>query len=153
MDTMAQYNTAKLGAYTQINVETSSQGKLVVMLFNAAIRRAEEAKRQMESGRRDEVHNHLMRAQDIITELRGALNMSVRPISQDLDRIYEYLQHLLISANLRKDSAPIDECVRFMKEIRDMWEEAFAAAARENKALGAMSAINTLGHSSMNLST
>lgn len=112
-------------AYKRVNVETASQGKLIIMLFNGAIQRAEEARRQLEKGRTDNVHNNLVRAQDIVAELRGALNMKAGILATNLDRSYEYFQHLLIKANLRKDAAPIKECVELMSEIRDAWQELF----------------------------
>jgi len=113
-------------AYRQVNVETASQGKLIVMLFNGAIQRAEEAKRQLDKGKIEGVHNNLVRAQEIIAELRGALNMQAGgDIAASLDRIYEYYQHLLIMGNLRKEVGPIDECVAGMTQMRDTWEELF----------------------------
>jgi flagellar protein FliS len=123
---------AKLNAYTKVDVETASQGKLIVMLFNGAIKRAEEAKRQLERGRRDEVHNNLIRAQDILAELRGALNMKAGgEIAQNLDRIYEYFQHLLVVANVKKEVQPIDECIALMMQMRDTWQEVFDQLQRE----------------------
>ena len=124
-------SAAGMGTYTQVDVETASQGKLIVMLFNGAIKRAEEAKRQLQKRKNDGVHNNLIRAQDIIGELRGALNMKAGTIAANLDRIYEYLQHLLVTANIKKDAAPIDECVGLMTTVRDMWEELFDSLAKE----------------------
>ena len=118
-------------AYKRVDVETASQGKLIVMLFNGAIQRAEEAKRQLEKGRVQNVHNNLIRAQDIIAELRGALNMNAGDIAKNLDRIYEYSQHLLIMANIRKDTGPIDECIRMMSEMRDTWKALFESVGKE----------------------
>lgn len=122
---------AKYAAYTKVNVETASQGKLVEMLFNGAIKRAEEARRQLERGSSSAVHNNLIRAQDIIAELRAALNMDAGTIARDLDRLYEYFQHLLVTANIRKQEGPITECVGLMTEMRDTWREAFLLSAKE----------------------
>ena len=121
----------KFSAYTRVDVETASQGKLVIMLFNGAIKRAEEAKRQLEKGKNESVHNNLIRAQDIIAELRGALNMNMREVSRNLDRIYEYFQHLLITANIHKESTPINECVELLTNMRDTWQQAFDTVAKE----------------------
>lgn len=127
MSAAVQYN-----AYKRVDVETSSQGKLIVMLFNGAIQRAEEAKRQLAKGRTEGVHNNLLRAQDIVAELRNSLDMKVA-IAKQLDRIYEYFQHLLIKANIRKDSSPLDEVITHLTTMRNTWQEAFAKAAAQSE--------------------
>jgi len=122
---------AKHATYQRVDVETSSQGKLIVMLFNGAIKRAEEARRQMGTGNNQSVHNNLLRAQDILGELRAALNMKAGPIAENLDRLYEYFQHLLIRANVKKEHEPIDECVALMSDLRDTWQDVFDNLHRE----------------------
>ena len=124
------------GAYKQVNVETASQGKLIVMLFGGAIKRAEDAKKQLEAGKFEGVHNNLLRAQDIVAELRACLDMKAGAVAENLDRLYEYVQHLLIKANIRKEAGPLGECIGYLTELRDTWEEAFASlASHEREAL------------------
>lgn len=140
----------QFGAYTRVDVETASQGKLIVMLFNGAIKRAEEARRQLQQGNNQGVHNNLIRAQDIVAELRGALNMSAGEIAENLDRIYEYFQHLLIQANIKKSPDPIEQCVLLMTQIRDTWQELFDTVAREAKSTPAPT-VNQHGNTLLNL--
>ncbi len=123
--------SSKLNTYTTVDVETASQGKLVVMLFNGAIKRAEEAKRQLEKKKFESVHNNLIRSQEIVAELRGSLDMRHGEVAKNLDRLYEYFQHLLITANVKKTEAPIVECINLMTDMRDTWQEAFRKAAEE----------------------
>lgn len=123
-----------LDTYRKIDVETASQGKLIVMLFNGAIQRAEEAKRQLEKGKWEVVHNNLISAQDILAELRTALNMKAGTLARDLDRVYEYCQHLLIKANIRKEVGPIQECITHLIGFRDAWHELFENIAKEGPA-------------------
>ncbi len=123
--------SSKLNTYTTVDVETASQGKLVVMLFNGAIKRAEEAKRQLEKKKFESVHNNLIRSQEIVAELRGSLDMRHGEVAKNLDRLYEYFQHLLITANVKKTEAPIIECIKLMTDMRDTWQEAFRKAAEE----------------------
>lgn len=144
MSAAAQYS-----AYRRVDVETASQGKLIVMLFNGAIQRAEEAKRQLARGRTDGVHNNLLRAQDIVAELRSALDMKVA-VAKQLDRIYEYFQHLLIKANIRKDRAPLDEAIKHLTTMRNTWQEAFAKVAEEEAAAPAKP-INVHGTTLVNI--
>lgn len=115
-------------SYKRVGIETSSQGKLVIMLFNGAIQRAEEAKRSILAKNIENAHKHLVRAQDIIGELRASLDMSAGSVAHNLDRIYEYLHHLLIQANLTKTVQPIDQCLELLQDIRDTWQEAFNVA-------------------------
>lgn len=147
---MASAAQQKIGAYTRVDIETASQGKLIVMLFNGAIKRAQEAKRQLEKRNFQEAHNNLIRAQDILAELRGALNMKAGEIATNLDRIYEYFQHLLITANIRKETDSIDQCCELLISIRDTWQEVFAKLARE-QAGQAAPAINQHGNAVLNL--
>lgn len=118
-------SSSQLNKYTTVDVETASQGKLVVMLFNGAIKRAEEAKRQLGKGKNETVHNNLIRAQEIIAELRASLDMKQGDVAKNLDRLYEYFQHLLITANIKKAADPIDECIELMAGMRDTWQDAF----------------------------
>ncbi len=141
---------AKTNAYTRVDVETASQGKLIVMLFNGAIKRAEEAKRQLGKGSRQGAHDNLIRAQEIMAELRGALNMQAGPIAVSLDRIYEYLQHLLVQANIKKSGEPIDTCIELMSSMRDTWREAFDTLAKESRPKNAPQ-INQHGASMLNV--
>lgn len=136
--------------YKRVDVETASQGKLIVMLLNGAVQRSEEAKRHLAKGNAALVHKNLIRAQDIIGELRGALNMKAGEIATNLDRIYEYFQHLLVKANIRKEPNPIDECIELMIHLRDTWRELFDTIAKEEPPQDAPR-INTHGSTVMNL--
>ena len=133
-------SAAKFNAYTKVEVETASQSRLVIMLFNGAIKRAEEAKRQLEQHSTEGAHNNLVRAQDIIGELRTSLNMQTGKLAKDLDRIYEYLQHLLIQVNINKDPKELTLFVTLTTEMRDTWQQAFDETAQEGKKAATLSA-------------
>lgn len=138
-------------AYKRADVETASQGKLVVMLFNGAIQRVEEAKRLIKTDPKplSEIHAHLVRAQDIVAELRSSLNIQAGDIAHQLDRIYEYIFHLLVQGNIKKDGEHLDEAVTRLSEMRDLWVEAFAMAQQEGGTPATR--INPHGSAIMNL--
>ena len=140
-------------AYKQVDVETASQGKLIVLLFNGAIQRAEEARRLILAETMDVggVHNNLVRAQDIVGELRGALDLSMGEIAENLDRSYEYFHHLLVRANVEKDAALIEECVELMTVLRDTWEEVFQQVAEDEALPPQKPTINPHGSSVLNI--
>jgi flagellin-specific chaperone FliS len=60
------------------------------------------------------INNKLLRAQDIIAELRAALDMIVEELAVKLERSYEYFQYLLTQANIKKELELLVECVELM---------------------------------------
>jgi flagellar protein FliS len=116
-------------AYRKVEVETASPEKLVVMLYNGAIKHVEEGKRAIAAQDLRATHDHLLRAQEIVTELRGALDLTAGEIAFNLDRIYDYLHRLLVQANLKKYAAPLDECLTHLRDLRDTWAEISARPA------------------------
>ncbi len=119
-------------AYRTVDVQTASQAKLILMLYDGAIRSAREAVRQMDSRKYDAVNTQLIRAQEIINELRASLNMKAGELAVNLDRIYEYLQHRLMMGNVRKDQTYVLECIRIMNDLRNTWEELFDRISPED---------------------
>jgi flagellar protein FliS len=111
--------------YKQVHVETASQGKLIVMLYDAAIKRTEEAISLIGTKKLDMVNNNLVRAQDIVAELRASLNMKAGEIAANLDRLYDYIHRLLVRGNVRKEAAPLQEALQLMKVLRETWKELF----------------------------
>ncbi len=145
---------ASYGAYRKVDVETASQPKLIRLLFNGAIQRVEQAKPLLHEKQRDLAHNHLVRAQEIVAELRNALDMKTGEIAVNLDRSYGYVQGLLMSANVSRDMAKLDEALEHLAELRDLWEEVFtlvteggvaAAAPRKEDAVGGRALLNVRG--------
>lgn len=137
-------------AYRRVDIETASQGRLIVMLFNGAIRQAVEGQRQLEAGKGTDAHAYLIQAQEIIAELRSALNLDAGEVAYNLDRSYEYFHHLLVTANIKKAIEPIEECVGLMTSMRDTWQELFDSVEREEE-FDIPVAINKHGASIMNL--
>lgn len=112
------------GTYQKVAVETASQGKLIVMLFNGAAQRTKQAERLLaDGGKPADIHNNLIRAQEIIAELRSALDLSQGEVAHNLNRIYKYIHDQLIQANLRKDPAIMAECIEHLEAMRDTWQE------------------------------
>lgn len=115
-------------SYKAASVNTASPGKLVLMLYDGALRfmnAAEEAFQIEDHCRRnEEVNNNLLRAQSILSELQGCLDMKVDgDFSQTMYRLYDFMQNRLQDANMKKIPAPIGEARRFLLDIRNAWEE------------------------------
>ena len=110
-------------AYKKAAVSTVDQGKLIVMLYDGAIKFLNQAIEKMESGENYEAHTNLVRAKTIIAELLASLNMEKGgEIASNLQRLYTFMFNQLIDANLEKDATRVDHVVRLLKELRESWK-------------------------------
>ncbi|MEI6465775.1 MAG: flagellar export chaperone FliS [Verrucomicrobiota bacterium] len=116
-------------------VMTATPGQLVLMLYDGALRFLELAKsafaQPAESPHRiEEINQHLLKAQAIITELQSGLNLQEGgEFAQTMNRLYSYHNRRLFEANLRKDPAPVAEVERLLREIRNAWAEMLVSHA------------------------
>ncbi|BDA78491.1 flagellar protein FliS [Leptospira kobayashii] len=120
----------KTGAYSGYNeykaneISTVSQIKLIVMLFDGAIRFLGIAMDNMNPRKYDVVNNHIIKAQDIITELLLSLNMEEgKEVANGLLSLYIYLKKRLLEANMKKDKQIVEECIKILTELKTSWEE------------------------------
>ena len=108
--------------YRQTQVSTASQGKLLLMLFDGAIRFGNQALESMKQGEIELAHTKLLRAQDIVNELIFALNLDLGEIASNLEQLYGYINDLLIQANIKKDPAKVEQALEMLSELRETWE-------------------------------
>lgn len=109
--------------YRQSSVQTSTPSQLVVMLYDGAIRFVNTAMNGLQQGKYEVVNVNLGKAQTIVSELMSTLNFAY-PISKDLFSLYEYINHLLIQSNIKKQEAPAAEALGYLAELRETWLEA-----------------------------
>lgn len=108
--------------YKKTSVETLSPGKLLIMLYDGAIKNVKLAREAIREKDYNTSHTLLVKAQDIVTELMVTLNMEY-DISKQLYSIYDYIYRRLVEANVGKDAAILDEVEGFLTELRDTWQE------------------------------
>ncbi|MCP4138004.1 MAG: flagellar export chaperone FliS [bacterium] len=117
--------------YKETEVTTASQGKLIVMLYDGAIKFLNIAIDNMEPKTYDIVNTNIIKAQDIITELLLSLNMKEGgEISNNLFNLYMYFKKRLLEANIQKDTGIIQTVVTHLRELRDAWEKISATESR-----------------------
>ncbi len=110
--------------YKKTQVDTADQGKLIVMLYDGAIKFVNKAIDLIPQKKIEEVHKNIVKAQDIISELMTSLNMDAGDISNRLLSIYMYINRRLIEANLSKSTEPLLEVRKHLTELRGAWEVA-----------------------------
>lgn len=114
-------------SYRRTQIETATPGQLVVMLYEGAVRFLAVAETALGKGDWSTAHGALLRAQDIIGELRATLNPEGGEIALKLDALYDYMLRRLIEANVRKDPVPVKEVMGYLQEMIPAWQEASKA--------------------------
>ena len=118
MSTYSNYQNA----YKKASVNTLDQNKLIIMLYDGAIKNANCAVQYMESGEIEKVHDSLIKTKNIVTELLATLNMEQGgEIAKNLKSLYSYMFSLLIEANMEKKSKPVLTVIDLLKELRGAW--------------------------------
>lgn len=119
-------NAQAYNQYKKTSVETVAPEKLLLMLFDGAIKNINNAKKAIEKKDINLAHQEIIKAEEIVIELMSTLKMD-HEISQNLFALYEYLLYQLTQANYKKEIALLNEVEGFFKEIRDTWAEAAEA--------------------------
>lgn len=107
--------------YQESSLETASPGKLLIMLYDGAIRFLTQAGQALEQKRFQDAHNFILRAEDIITELMACLKLDVGEIAVNLYRLYEYMNWRLIQANIKRDPTMLVEVQEHLRQLREAW--------------------------------
>ncbi len=118
--------------YKNVTVDTADQGKLILISYDVAIKSCKIALEKFDDPTLiEERTKALFKAQDAITELMVALRMDVGEISRNLYRLYEYFLHRLVQANVKSESAPVQEIVGYLVDLRDAWSQAILSLKKE----------------------
>lgn len=124
--------------YLETAVETASPARLIVMLYDGAIRFINEAIYAMQQRDYETQNTRLQRAQKILAELISSLDFDKGgEIAENLFRLYTYMYNQLVEANINDDAARLEHVVGLMSEIREAWDTV-AAESETQVALPAM---------------
>ncbi len=118
-------------AYRQNSVQTASRGQLILMLFDGALRFMNRALQGFEHDeiiqRNESIHLNLVKTQAILDELQASLNHDAGgDFARTMSALYDFMRTQLRTANLRKDSAPVQVVLELLGEIRGAWSAMLA---------------------------
>lgn len=119
---MNQVQTQVKNIYQTNQIATASPKKLLIMLYDGAIKNLRLAELSLNEKNLENVNKYLTKTQDIITEFMTTLNFEDGgEVAQNLYQLYEYMDYRLIRANIDKDIEPIKEIKKYLEELRDTW--------------------------------
>jgi flagellar secretion chaperone FliS len=114
-------------AYQQNSVLTATPQELTLMLYNGCVKFIKMAKRAMLEKNIQEKNTNIIKAQNIVNELRATLNLDIE-ISKNMDQLYEYMYARLIEANTKNDVEILEEVEVYARDMRDTWKQAMGLA-------------------------
>ncbi|WP_243545616.1 flagellar export chaperone FliS [Pseudodesulfovibrio tunisiensis] len=115
-------NPAK--AYLATQVETTTQGELLIMLYDAAIKFLKRAKMEMENRDFAKKGIYISKAMAIIHELAECLNREKGgEITPKLSQLYFFCTTHLTKANIRMDTKMIDDVIKIMQGLRSAYAQ------------------------------
>jgi len=115
-------NPAK--AYLATQIETTTQGDLLLMLYEAAIKFLKRAKVEIDKKDYAKKGIYISKAMAIIHELSECLNKEKGgDITPKLGALYQFCTSQLIKANIRLDNKMIDEVINILDGLRSAYAQ------------------------------
>ena len=109
-------------AYKINDVSTANRIKLVVMLYDGAIRFLKEAKNRIDTNDVAGRSTYLSKALRIVGELHGSLNpRDGGDIAAQLDRLYSFISSQITMANVSGKASHIYDALNVLETLRDGW--------------------------------
>jgi flagellar protein FliS len=116
-------------AYANVSLETgviaASPHQLIVMLYEGAELAVEMAIKHMNEGDLANKSAAISKASCIILEgLQAALHPQPDGnLASELDALYVYMNQRLTLAHLKNQTAPLDEVLSLLRELRQAWKQ------------------------------
>ena len=112
-----------IGAYQETAVTTQSRGRLVVLLYEGAIKFLRMAVTEIEEKNWAAKGQHICRAMDIINELNCSLDVEVGgEIATNLRKLYAFMIRHLGQANIKRDARMVEEVIKLLAELNEGWK-------------------------------
>jgi flagellar secretion chaperone FliS len=112
-----------IATYQQAAVGTQSRGRLIVMLYDGAIRFLKLAVNELQAGNHGAKGQYINRAQDIINELNAVLDLEAGgEVAKNLRSLYVFMNRHLGQANIRRSPEMIQEIIRLLEELNQSWK-------------------------------
>ena len=120
---MSAFAPASPAKYQQQAIMTAPPERLVVMLYDGAIRFFFQAAAAMREDARMTALERLDRGEAIVDHLQATLDMSAGEIASRLDGIYVFCKRLLLEARMERDADKIDHVRSYLSELRESWAQ------------------------------
>jgi flagellar protein FliS len=124
--------------YLRTRVMTATPEQLQMMLYDGAIRFAEQAKAALVAEDYEKSYQSIARVQKILTEMSCGLKHNVLPeLCEKLASLYSYVYRKLIDANVQHDAEALEEAITLLRYQRETWAMLLDQLGKQKAAVAA----------------
>ena len=143
---MSTFN--RLDAYKETHIKTASGGKLILMIYNEAVRQLDFALESImdKNNKLEDASNSIIKTQDLITELIVSLDFEKGgEIASSLFSLYMYFNKQLMEANMNKDVDILKNIKTYLIDLKSAWTQVVASAGVDSGYDGRSGGVNIAG--------
>ena len=109
--------------YLRMKIQTARPMELIIIMYDGGILFLKRALVNYELRKRHLYDENLQKAKKVLKELQLSLDLSVKPISDQLFSLYDYMMRELSDAicNRRENKAKIIKVLGIMQSLRETW--------------------------------
>ena len=115
-------------AYLQNQVDSSTPGSLVIMLYDGLLKFANIAREHVAGQEADSLRiaaENIEKCMKIVTELNSTLNHDIYPeLCDNLSQLYGFFIHQLSRCLRERDPEVLSGIIPMIQRLRDTWMEA-----------------------------
>lgn len=115
--------------YRKNEISTSSQGRLILMMYEGAIKFCTMALQSIDSGDIAGQRKYINKTHDIINELSLALDLNKGgEVAHRLESLYQFMLKQLTLANIKSDRKAVETVIKILSPLAEAWEQLFHAS-------------------------
>lgn len=109
--------------YQEQSVMTMTHGDMLLKLYEGAVRQITLGIAAIETQDYSSANTALQKAQNIVAYLSSTLDKKYE-VSAQLDSLYEYFNHVMLEANMKKDPSKLPEIIEMLNELKETFAQA-----------------------------
>ena len=120
--------------YRHNEIATSSQGRLIIMMYEGAIKFTTMAAKSIKQGDASNQGKYIQKAHDIINELSLSLDFKKGgDVAPRLESLYQFALSQLTLANIKSDPKPLQAVLNILNRLLEGWVKAYETSTNTNQ--------------------
>ncbi len=131
-------------AYKQNEISTSSQGKLILMMYEGAIKFTKMALLSMDKNDISGKAKYIGKTHDIVNELSVSLDLKKGgEVTARLETLYQFVLRQLTLANIKSDRKALESIIKVLEPLHDAWSQVFDSNHPQQQATQSLKSITS----------